>query len=63
MGENLEKPQIKYDITDFDNEISIPFIPKIKEKNNAMVPLQDSIKEAQKDKSFFLKNLSVFALI
>ena len=56
----MTKPQIKHSISDFDNDITIPWIPKIKEKPNALVPLPASIIEAQKDKNTILNEVPIF---
>lgn len=60
LGEEQIKPQIKYQINDFENDISLPFVPKIKEKHNALVQIQESIIKAQQKLSSFLNNLPVF---
>lgn len=42
---HISRPQI--DFKDLiDNSSSLPFFPKIKVKHNAIMPLDDSIKEA-----------------
>ena len=56
IGEEMIKPQLKYEIDDFDNDITIPFIPKLREKHNALVPLQDIIINAQKEKKANFSN-------
>lgn len=57
-GEEMIKPQENFNIDDFDNDISIPFVPKIKEKANSLIPLQDIIIEAQKEGKNFFEKLS-----
>lgn len=59
----MTKPQIKHNISDFDNDITVPWIPKIKEKNNALVPMPNSIIEAQKDKNSFINEVFYYFLI
>lgn len=60
LGEDLIKPQVKYNIIDFDNDISTPFIPKIREKTHALTPLPQIIVDAQNNGKEFLKKLSVY---
>jgi len=62
LGEEMIKPQLKYEINDFDNDISIPFIPKLREKHNALVPLQDIILNAQKEKKANFSNTVKFLI-
>lgn len=59
LGEDLIKPQVKYNITDFDNDISTPFLPKIREKTYTLTPLSQIIVDAQKQGKDFLNTLSV----
>lgn len=58
LKDDFPKPQIVYSIDDFDNDITVPFIPKLREKPHAKMPIDENVKFAQNDKTKFMKSIN-----